>query len=150
LTKKSYQIAQDFRLPARRAKGRIAGLCNPLRNTAAGEKTSKLVTLLTEIALVQQMGQAFGGAGVLALGAISGVADLNAITLSVQMSRNALDLSLAVSAIVLGSVSNGLFKSALAWVVGGSRLGLRVALSLMASGVAGPLTVWATGNWPQL
>jgi hypothetical protein len=38
LTKKSYQIAQDFRLPARRAKGRIAGLCNPLRNTAGGRK----------------------------------------------------------------------------------------------------------------
>jgi hypothetical protein len=38
LTKKSYQIAQDFRLPARRAKGRIAGLCNPSRNTAGGRK----------------------------------------------------------------------------------------------------------------
>jgi len=38
LTKKSYQIAQDFRLPARRAKGRIAGLCNPLRNTVGGRK----------------------------------------------------------------------------------------------------------------
>jgi hypothetical protein len=38
LTKKSYQIAQDFRLPARRAKGHIAGLCNPLRNTAGGRK----------------------------------------------------------------------------------------------------------------
>jgi hypothetical protein len=38
LTKKRYQIAQDFRLPARRAKGRIAGLWNPLRNTAGGRK----------------------------------------------------------------------------------------------------------------
>jgi hypothetical protein len=38
LTKQSYQIAQDFRLPARRAKGRIAQLCNPLRNTAGGRK----------------------------------------------------------------------------------------------------------------
>jgi hypothetical protein len=38
LTKTSYQIAHDFRLPARRAKGRIAGLCNPLRNTAGGRK----------------------------------------------------------------------------------------------------------------
>jgi hypothetical protein len=38
LTKQSYQIAQDFRLPARRAKRRIAQLCNPLRNTAGGRK----------------------------------------------------------------------------------------------------------------
>jgi hypothetical protein len=38
LTKNSYQIRQDLRLPAKRAKGRIAGLCNPLRNTAGGRK----------------------------------------------------------------------------------------------------------------
>jgi CBS domain-containing protein len=38
LTKQSYQIAQDFRLPPRRAKGRIARLCNPLRNTGGGRK----------------------------------------------------------------------------------------------------------------
>jgi hypothetical protein len=36
--KKSYQIVQDLRLPARRVKGRIAGLCNPLRKTAGGRK----------------------------------------------------------------------------------------------------------------
>jgi hypothetical protein len=46
LTKKSYQIAQDFRLPARRANGRIAGLCNPLRNTVGGRKDEQAGSFL--------------------------------------------------------------------------------------------------------
>jgi hypothetical protein len=36
--KQSYQIAQDFRLPARRGKRRIVALCNPFRNAAGGRK----------------------------------------------------------------------------------------------------------------
>jgi hypothetical protein len=46
-------IAPDFRPPARRGKGHIAGYVTLCATPQAGEKTSKMVILLREIALAR-------------------------------------------------------------------------------------------------
>jgi hypothetical protein len=48
--KKVTKIAQDFRPLARHAKGRIASYVTLCATQQSGEKTSKLVTFLREIA----------------------------------------------------------------------------------------------------
>jgi len=86
-----------------------------------------------------------GGAGVLALAAASGIADVDAITLSLAgMSRAGLDPRIAVSGIILAAATNSLIKGGMATGVGGKRLGLTVALPLGAAAILGPLAVWLT------
>lgn len=100
--------------------------------------------------LARLLGDRFGEAGIVALGAISGLADLNAITLSVgRMTTETLALAPAVAAIIVASISNGIFKTALAWTVGGSVLGWRIVVPVIAAAVAGPAVVWAMGGWPS-
>lgn len=73
----------------------------------------------------------FGDAGVLALAAASGVADVDAITLSLaDMSRGDLALRMATLGIVIAAVVNSLVKVGITVVIGGSGPGLRVAVAL--------------------
>jgi uncharacterized membrane protein (DUF4010 family) len=86
-----------------------------------------------------------GGAGVLALAAASGIADVDAITLSLAgMSGTGLDPRVAVTGIVLAAATNCLVKGGMATTIGGGHLGLTVALPLGAAAVLGPLAVWLT------
>jgi uncharacterized membrane protein (DUF4010 family) len=99
------------------------------------------------LALVMLLGKGlknmFGEAGVLALAAASGVADVDAITLSLaRMSLDDLVARIAVSGIVLAAGINNLVKAGMATVIGGRRIGMRVALPLAASAIGGLLTVW--------
>jgi uncharacterized membrane protein (DUF4010 family) len=119
---------------------------NPLELGAALRFGALLAAVML---LTRLLSDVFGAAGVLVLGIVSGLADLNAITLSViRISQESLDLSLAAWAVTLASVSNGIFKSAVAWIVGGSALGLRVALPVLLAGIAGPLILLITDKWP--
>jgi uncharacterized membrane protein (DUF4010 family) len=86
-----------------------------------------------------------GGAGILALAAASGIADVDAITLSLAgMSGTGLDPGVAVTGIVLAAATNCLVKGGMATAIGGGHLGLTVALPLGAAAVLGPLAVWLT------
>jgi uncharacterized membrane protein (DUF4010 family) len=92
------------------------------------------------------LAELFGDKGVIWLAAISGIADLNAITLSVaRMGRDELTLSVAVIAIVVAAATNGLVKTAASATVGGPGMGLRVGLPLVAASVAGLGVAWFTG-----
>lgn len=100
------------------------------------------------LAIVMLLGQAltewFGDAGVFALAAASGVADVDAITLS--LSRMA-DADLAAGTAVLGIVTaaavNSIFKAALAASIGGAELGKRVsAVMVPAVAVGLALALW--------
>lgn len=87
------------------------------------------------LALVMLLGAAltewFGDAGVFALAAASGVADVDAITLSLaDMSRAELALRTATLGIVIAAVVNSLVKVGITVVIGGSGPGLRVAAAL--------------------
>jgi uncharacterized membrane protein (DUF4010 family) len=91
------------------------------------------------------LAETFGGKGVLWLGAISGIADLNAITLSVsRMSQNELALSTATMGIVLAAAVNGVVKTSASAFVGGPTMGLRVGVPLLAASIVGVLVGWWT------
>jgi uncharacterized membrane protein (DUF4010 family) len=99
------------------------------------------------LALVMLLGKALqnlsGDAGVLLLAAASGVADVDAITLSLaRMSGEDLALTTAVLGVVIAGAVNSLVKGAMAGVIGGRAMGTRVALPLAAAAAAGLLSAW--------
>lgn len=117
---------------------------SPLKNPL------ELKTALTfggVLALVMLLGKAlqtwFGDAGLLTLAAASGVADVDAITLSLaRMSQADLGLNTAVWGIVIAAAVNNLAKGVMAAAIGGRRIGLRVGLPLLASALGGLTAVW--------
>ncbi len=90
----------------------------------------------------------FGGAGVYAVAVISGVHDMDAITLSnARLAHTAeMDPSTAWRAIVLAAISNMAFKAGIAGVFGGRALLWRVALVFAPAAVTGLLFVLL---WPD-
>jgi uncharacterized membrane protein (DUF4010 family) len=76
-----------------------------------------------------------GAHGLYALAAISGLTDVDAITLSSLrlFSTGALDQQVAVTAIVVGVGANLLLKSMVVFVVGGRRIGTETALAFLPS-----------------
>lgn len=119
-----------------------APLTNPLELRAALGFGALLAFVLL---LAKGMEQWLGGAGVLALAAASGIADVDAITLSLGgMTRTGLDPRIAVTGIVIAAATNCLVKGGMAIAVGGPRLAVPVALPLTVAAILGPLSVWLT------
>ncbi|HSP58602.1 MAG TPA: MgtC/SapB family protein [Halomonas sp.] len=99
------------------------------------------------LAVIMLLGEwlrdALGEAGIYLLAASSGVADVDAITLSLtRMSLERIAPSTAVLGIVIAAAVNNLFKSGLATTLGTRELGKRVALPMVASMVAGLALAW--------
>jgi uncharacterized membrane protein (DUF4010 family) len=123
---------------------KVSPLKNPLEL-----KTALSFGLL--LALVMLLGQAlknwFGETGVLMLATASGIADVDAITLSLaRMSQDDLLLSTAVSGIVIAAAVNSMVKGGMATFIGGRVVGMRVGLPLLVSAIGGLLTVFL---WPH-
>jgi len=79
----------------------------------------------------------FGDAGVVALAAISGITDADAITLSVaRISQTDLTPYTAVMAIFVAAAANNLAKAGLAIAISGRSMAYRVGLPLCCSAVA--------------
>ena len=86
-----------------------------------------------------------GEAGIYLLAATSGMADVDAITLSLtRMSLERIAPSTAVLGIVIAAAVNNLFKSGLATAFGTRQIGKRVALPMVASMAAGLVLAWLT------
>lgn len=88
----------------------------------------------------------FGDAGIYAAAGISGLTDMDAITLTTGRlaERGRLEPGTAWRAIVLASIANMVFKTGVVWSLGGLRLALRVAAwfgVLVAVGV-GLMVFW--------
>jgi uncharacterized membrane protein (DUF4010 family) len=85
--------------------------------------------------------ETLGNAGMFTIAALSGVADMDAITLSSAglVARGQLGVSVAVRAILIAAVVNTLFKLAMAWSIGGSRLGRQIAWYFAAPLAVGAL-----------
>jgi uncharacterized membrane protein (DUF4010 family) len=86
-------------------------------------------------------GEKFGAAGAYAVGAISGLADVDAMTLSGarQAAAGSLDAAVAAGAILLAVGVNIIVKAAMAATVAGRRTGVVVAAAfaaIIAAGVA--------------
>jgi uncharacterized membrane protein (DUF4010 family) len=127
------------------AEGDAIRLDNPLELSTA-LKFGAFLTLVLLLSMVLK--DTFGDAGVLAVAATSGVADLNAITLSMaRMSQEGISAPLAATAVVLATAANGVFKTVATSFVGGARLGVQAGIPLTAASLAGLGVVWATRTW---
>lgn len=103
------------------------------------------------LALVMLAGKALtewvGDAGVYALAAASGIADVDAITLSLSaMSGEDLADRTVALAIVIAASVNSLAKAAMAGFVGGRDLGAKVGLPLAGAVTAGLIVVMLAGD----
>lgn len=118
----------------------------PTLNQNPLDLTSALVfgALLTAILLLGEfLSNWLGEAGIYALAATSGVADVDAITLSLtRMSNNSLAMNTAVIGIVLAAATNNLVKSGMAGIIGNRQMGLLVGGPMVLSLAAGLLVAW--------
>ena len=103
--------------------------------------------LLMIILLSHALREAFGDQGVYVLAALSGLTDVDAISLSLARLSSAtqnLSVNAATWGILIATMSNTLVKGGLAWSIGKSPLGTRVTFTLLAVIAAGILTVFLT------
>ena len=78
--------------------------------------------------------QVFGNSGLYVLALAAGLADVDAIALSVaKMSTHGLDSDVARNAILIAAFTNSVIKIMLALVIGGWSLGLRTGIATMAA-----------------
>ncbi|MDT8410177.1 MAG: MgtC/SapB family protein [Wenzhouxiangellaceae bacterium] len=117
---------------------------NPLELTSALSFGLLLaVVMLAGKALTEWL----GNAGMLVLAAASGVADVDAITLSLaRMSDDDLAVRIAVLGIIIAASVNSLVKAGMALAIGGRETGLRVVLALGVAVAAG-LALSLFGFW---
>ncbi|MCL7744469.1 DUF4010 domain-containing protein [Guyparkeria hydrothermalis] len=100
--------------------------------------------LLTVIMLAGEwLREWLGSAGIYLLAASSGVADVDAINLSLtRMARDTIDIHTAVMGIIIASAVNNIVKTGIAGSIGTQRLGLHVAGPMVLSLAGGLLTAW--------
>ncbi|MBI1171051.1 DUF4010 domain-containing protein [bacterium] len=113
-----------------------------IRNPLEVATSLKLATFIAVVMLAAELVQrVWGAGGVLTVAAISGVADVDAITLS--MARMTTANALATEAILLAVAVNTLSKATMAAWFGGLAVGLRIWFaSALAIAAAGAVFVW--------
>lgn len=115
-------------------------LKNPLELSAALRFGLLLVLIMLFARAIQHVA---GDTGIYALAAISGLADVDALSLSLaKMAADAqVAPTVATEAIVLAILVNTMVKTVLAYVVGGRALGVRVASVLLPTVAVGAMLV---------
>jgi len=116
----------------------------PLQNPLELIPALSFGALLAVVMLLSKALNTWLGEGsVLMLAAVSGVSDVDAITLSLsRMSGSDLTLHVTVAGIVIAAAVNSVVKAGLAAVIGGRQLAVRAGLPLLASAAGGLLAVW--------
>lgn len=99
------------------------------------------------LALIMVLGEwlreLLGEAGIYLLAASSGLADVDAITLSLsRMSLTSIDASTAVLGIIIAAAVNNLVKAGMATAVGTRPIGRRVAVPMLLSLAVGLTVAW--------
>ncbi|MYL22654.1 MgtC/SapB family protein [Vreelandella massiliensis] len=102
--------------------------------------------LLTVIMLLGKwLREALGDTGVYLLATVSGIADVDAITLSLaRMAQDDLNIASAVLGIIIAASVNNVVKGAMATGLGARALGWRIALPMLASVLLGIVSAWGT------
>lgn len=102
--------------------------------------------LLTLVMLLGKwLRDTLGDAGVYLLATVSGIADVDAITLSLtRMAQDNLSIASAVLGIIIAASVNNVVKGGMAAGIGTRTLGLRVALPMLGSVLLGILSAWGT------
>jgi uncharacterized membrane protein (DUF4010 family) len=120
--------------------GTASNLQNPLELKVA----LTFGAVLTAVMLLSvALRQAYGDAGLMTLAAVSGIADVDAMLLSlVGMTGDSLAPRLFVMGCVIAAGVNSLVKGLMSWMIGGRALGLRAAGPLMLAGPLGIMLSW--------
>ena len=85
----------------------------------------------------------FGDTGIYAASIVSGLADVDAITLTMAtLARSTLTGSVAATSITLAAITNTLVKLAIAYVLGSREFGNKMAAILLPTVVAGLLALF--------
>jgi len=100
--------------------------------------------LATIMVLARGATARMGDQGLYLLSAVSGLVDVDAISLSAasMMSQGQISISVAANAVLIAATVNTLLKAALVLVVGGARMGWRVSIASMATLLAGGAGLW--------
>lgn len=109
----------------------------------------KFGALLTVIGIVANLATKFAGsAGAYLLAALSGIADVDAITLSMaRLAGSGLDTGVAAAAVLIAAAVNTVSKTVIGWMTGGTGFGKWMAIvSLVAVGAG--LAAYAAGPVP--
>lgn len=120
---------------------RPLALKNPLTLSSA----LKFAALFTGVLLISAAASAwFAEAGVLVSALVTGLADADAISLSVARmhARGTLGDEVAVLAVGLAAGSNTISKVAIAWFLGGRALAWRLAVAFAVALAAGGVAAW--------
>jgi uncharacterized membrane protein (DUF4010 family) len=129
-----------WRIGSRRAEAAGLDLKNPLE---LGSAVAFGALLAIVMLAARGAGAGLGGAGIVALAALSGVADVDAITLTLaRLGGVEIAQGVAVFGIVLAAAVNGVVKGGLSLVVGGRPLGVRAGVPLVVSAFAGLAVAW--------
>lgn len=116
-------------------------ISNPLELGTALRLAAFIAVIILAAELVQRF---IGDAGVYVVAAVSGVADVDAVTISMARARDGLALSTASTAIAIAVGVNTISKAVIAIWAGGQRVGVPVAIgsaAALAVGVAA-LLLW--------
>ena len=114
----------------------------PLKNPFTLRGALKFAALFAGVLLFSRAASHyFSDAGVLISAGVTGLADVDAISLSVaqMVEDDALSVDLGVVAVAIATAANTTAKAGIALVLGGGRLAARVALSMAAALGAGTL-----------
>ncbi len=132
-----------WRHPAARSESGELELANPFELLPA----LKFGALLAAIMILAEAARLWwGDAGVYLLAGVSGLADVDAITLSLaRLAGGQLSDHVAAQAIVLAAGVNTLIKAVLVAVIAGRRLAVRTVPALAAVIVVGAAALWWTG-----
>jgi uncharacterized membrane protein (DUF4010 family) len=107
-----------------------------------------MLSFTAALAVIMLLSKIFsaGHSGLFALGGISGLVDVDPITLSMaKLAGSGIATSVAVSTILIAAAANGLAKSVLTLAFGGTRLGLMLGLSALVAFGAGAYTYILVG-----
>ena len=130
----------------------IAGYLRPAGRTESPELLlrdpfelslmAKFLVLLSAIMLLSKLAMNYAGpAGLIPLGGLSGLLDVDPITLSMAgMVPASLSASLAAETILIAAFTNGIAKAVLGAVFGGARLGTALVAALLLSAAGGAFT----------
>jgi uncharacterized membrane protein (DUF4010 family) len=124
----------------------VGGTEMPVKNPFHLKRAATWGLALAIVLLVSAAARAwFGDRGLLVTAGLSGLADVDPITLAVasQVRGVGLPAAMATLAVILAIGANTLAKAGFAWVSGGRAFGQKLALMLGASLAAALLVAWA-------
>ena len=128
------------------AKGEVA-VKNPFSLTAAAKFAALFAVVLLAVKIVQQT---MPPSGLYAVAALSGLVDVDAITLSMAELAQTGEAQMAVVAIAIAALSNTLVKCGMAVVLAGLALGKPILIATAATLLAGLVAVLLLSLRPAL